>query len=284
MSSDVTVVVTCFNYGAFVEEAVASVLAQEGGVPRCLVVDDGSTDRHTLDVLERLPDGVEVHRQANAGLPAARNAGLARASTPYLIVLDADDRLPPRALATLRAALEADPRLGFAYGITRFFGDWNGEMAMPAYDPFKLLYRHTIGSTALMRREVFEATGGFDPAFRAYEDWEFWLHALRLGWRGRRVGEITFEYRRHGPTMQLGARREYRTWYRRLREKHAELYARETEFARETDLGPVGRALYRRYWGPRPVPARVEHALYSALFGLSARRGARARGSAPSTG
>ena len=62
-TSDVTVVITCFNYGRFLNEAMRSALKQEGGPPRILVVDDGSTDPGTLEALERLPDCVELVRQ-----------------------------------------------------------------------------------------------------------------------------------------------------------------------------------------------------------------------------
>jgi glycosyltransferase involved in cell wall biosynthesis len=267
--ADVTIVITNYDYGEFLEEAVGSALGQDGGPPRVTVVDDGSTDPQTLEVLDRLPPEVELIRQENAGLPSARNAGLRRATTPYLIVLDADDRLPPGAVDTLKRPLAADPKLGFSYGITHFFGDWEGELTMPPYNAFQLLYRHTIGSTCLMRRELFEEVGGFDPEFRGYEDWEFWLNALEHGWRGRRVDEITFEYRRHGQSMIADARREYHRWYAKLRAKHAPLYARRAEFAREYGVGPVGRAVYRWWWGARPLPARVEHALQSFLWGIA---------------
>ena len=143
---------------------------------------------------------------------------------------------------------------------------------MPPYDPYRLLHRHTIGTTALMRRELVAAVGGFDPEFEGYEDWEFWLHALREGWRGRRVEEVTLEYRRHGSTKLSADRRGYHQWYRRLRDKHGALYARSSELARESDLSPVGRAVYRWWWGARPVPARVEHALHSVLWGAARRR------------
>jgi glycosyltransferase involved in cell wall biosynthesis len=266
MNDDVTVVVTCFDYGAFLEEAVASALAQEGGAPHVIVVDDGSTDPHTLEVLGRLHADVRVHRQDNAGLAAARNAGVRLSGTPYVLPLDADDRLPPGALRALRPPLERDPRLGFAYGIMEFFGDWGGTLFDTAYDPFRLLYRHQIGASALIRRALFDDVGGWDPEFRGYEDWEFWLHALERGWRGERVRAVTYEYRRHGDTMISGARRDYRSWYRRLRTKHAPLYARSAEFARESGTPLAERLAYRLYWGPRPVPARVEAALYRRLF------------------
>jgi glycosyltransferase involved in cell wall biosynthesis len=278
-NADITVVVTCFNYGQYLAEAVQSALAQDGGAPAVIVVDDGSTDPATHEALDALPPEVEVIRQANAGLSAARNAGLRRADTPYLIVLDADDRLPPGALAALREPLDAEParaeqkradaldgRLGFTFGRMRYFGDWEAEIPLPAYDPFKLLYRHTIGSTCLMRREVFDDVGGFDPAFPAFEDWDFWLSALERGWHGLQIPPITFEYRRHGGSMLTGARKHYRRLYRQLRRKHADLYARSGELTPQTDLGAAGRVVYRTFWAWRPVPARVEAAIYGVFF------------------
>ena len=56
--------------------------------------------------------------------------------------------------------LENDARLGFAYGEVRFFGDWDGLLPAPQYDPYQLLYRHLIGSTCLMRREHRQADAG----------------------------------------------------------------------------------------------------------------------------
>ena len=67
INRDVTVVIACFNYGRYVGEAVASALGQEGGPTRVIVVNDGSDDPATLDVLDRLPAEVEVIHQDNAG-------------------------------------------------------------------------------------------------------------------------------------------------------------------------------------------------------------------------
>jgi glycosyltransferase involved in cell wall biosynthesis len=259
---DVTVVIACFNYGRYLPEAVASALEQEGGAPAVIVVDDGSTDEETLRVLDALPEGVELVRQANAGVCRARNSGLERVETRYAVVLDADDRLAPGALAVLTPLLDDDPMLGFAYGTIRFFGEWEGEMRFGDYDPFVLLYRHTIGPSALARIEVFRETGGYDPAFTELEDWELWLNALEHGWRGRRVDAVTHEYRRHGGSKHEGDRGRYRAFWRQLRRKHAALYERRDELYAESRLGRTGRLVHELYWGPRPVPARVEQALY----------------------
>src|SRR4051812_4425599 len=264
--TDTTAVAPCFNYGEYLREAVDSLLTQDGGPPHVIVLDDGSTDPRTHEALDALPDAVELVTQANAGLAAARNAGFARTRTPYVLFLDADDRLAPGALAAMRGALERHPEASFAYGHQLLFGDWNAVLRFPPYDPLRLLDRHLIGPTALTRREVLEDTGGYDAEFGTFEDWELWLHALAHGHRGVRVDAVSHEYRRHGESMIDDARRAYRRSRRLLHQKHAELYASRRALARESSLGPLGRLVYRFYWGPRPLPARVERTLYHALF------------------
>jgi glycosyltransferase involved in cell wall biosynthesis len=252
-NGDITAVVACFNYGRYLREAVDSALAEGANV---IVVDDGSTEP-----LPELPPEVDLVRQENQGVARARNAGIERAQTPFVLALDADDRLTPGALATLREPLVADPTVGFTYGRMRFFGDWEGELRFPPYDPYALLYRHTIGLSALARRVVFEDTGGFDPAFEQFEDWELWVNALAHGWRGRQVDAVTVEYRRHEGSKHARDRPAYRKAFRQLREKHADLYDRPPR-----GLGPLSRPWYRFFWGLRPLPAPVELALHRLLW------------------
>jgi GT2 family glycosyltransferase len=144
---------------------------------------------------------------------------------------------------------------------------------VPPYDPLKLLDRHLIGVTALMRRELVADTGGFDPAFAALEDWELWLNALEHGWEGVLVPRVALEYRRHERSKLRSDRRAYRRARRRIMAKHAALYARRRELAARSPMGAAQRAAYRFYWGPRPVPAVVEQAAYEVLL-----RGARSFG------
>jgi glycosyltransferase involved in cell wall biosynthesis len=257
--SDATVVIANHNYGRYLREAVDSALAEDA---RVVVVDDGSTEP-----LPELPRDVELIRQENQGVASARNVGFARAETRYVLFLDADDHLLPGALQALKPTLENDRELGFAYGRMKFFGDWDGELHFPAYDPYALLYRHTIGLSALIRRELLEHTGGFDPAFEQFEDWELWVNALAHGWRGRQVDAVTVEYRRHADSKQRTDRRAYRQAFRQLKVKHAALYADRASLAGESSLGAPGRLAYRFLWGPRPMPARVEQALHRGIWG-----------------
>lgn len=267
-NDDVTVVISCFNYGAFLSDAITSAKHQQGGPPRIIVVDDGSTDPVTAAVLDRVAADPEVEliRQANAGAAQARNHGLSRVQTDYALVLDADDMLAPGALSRLQAALEAQPGAGYAYGHIEFFGQRSGLMRMPPFDPWRLLFRHIVGPTALIRRQVLDATGGYDPAFRHYEDWEIWLHALAAGWSGHQVDFPGLLQRKHGTSKFDSDRANYREYFAKLRDKHHQLYGDLGRIARISELDSLQRFVYRRVWGPRPWPAKAEAALYSMLW------------------
>jgi glycosyltransferase involved in cell wall biosynthesis len=264
---DITVVIPCFNHGDFLLESVDRALGQQGGPPKVIVVDDGSTDEETRRVLEALPDGVALIRQRNAGVAAARNAGFEHSESDLLLMVDADDRLTLDALDTLRPPLEADPDIGYCYGLMRLIGAWSGVLRFPDFDPYILLHRSIAGATlGLVRRACWEDAGGFDPAIDGYEDWDFCLSALERGWRGLQIPQVTHEYRKHEQSGQEEHRRRYRHVYRQLRAKHADLFARRKEFAAQTDVGPLHRFAYRTFWAWRPVPARVEKALYGRVL------------------
>jgi glycosyltransferase involved in cell wall biosynthesis len=272
-------VISCFNYGRFLPEAIESVKHQQGGPGRVIVVDDGSTDEVTVRALERVEADRDVHliRQANAGASAARNRGLGEVQTPLTMVLDADDMLAPDAIARLRPALSADAGAGYAYGHIEFFGNWTGVMRMPPFDPWRLMFRHVVGPTALMRTEMVRGIGGYDVDFPHYEDWEIWVHALAAGWHGVQVDFSALLQRKHGPSKFEGDRANYRNSFARLRRKHTALYGNLAAAAAASSLPPAERWLYRWVWGPRPWPAWAENELYSLLWRIERLRPARLR-------
>ena len=113
-----------------------------------------------------------------------------------------------------------------------------------------------------MRRRCWEDAGGFDSAIDGYEDWDFCLSALEKGWRGLQIDRVTHEYRKHERSGEEEHRRRYRRVYRQIRAKHPDLFARRREFAADSPLGSAQRLVYRTFWAWRPIPARVEKALY----------------------
>jgi glycosyltransferase involved in cell wall biosynthesis len=226
----VSVIVTCYDLGRYLDEAVASVLAQTFQDFEVLVVDDGSTDAATVALLAdyRRPR-TRVLRTPNAGLPAAKNAGIRHTSGEYLCALDADDRLEPAFLARSVAALDADPELAFASHWLRCFGDETGEWRPSRCDLPALLDVNTVNGAALVRRSAVLAVGGFDESLRdGCEDWDLWIGLLERGYRGTILPEVLYAYRRRPGSMSRAmlAGGGHPELYRRLVEKHAETFRR----------------------------------------------------------
>src|SRR5579864_7443363 len=120
----VSVIVTCFNLGAYVDEAVESVLAQTFQDVEILIVDDGSTEESTARLLaDYHRPRTRLMRMEHRGLSAARNAGTAHTVGEYICMLDADDRLEPTMIEKSVAALNADASIAFVSHWLRTFGD-----------------------------------------------------------------------------------------------------------------------------------------------------------------
>jgi hypothetical protein len=101
----VSVVVPVFNVATYIERCIGSLLAQSHPHLELILVDDGSTDR-SRDLCSRyasLDGRVQLLNQANGGLSAARNAGLARATGEFVCFVDSDDWVEPRMLEELLA-------------------------------------------------------------------------------------------------------------------------------------------------------------------------------------
>jgi glycosyltransferase involved in cell wall biosynthesis len=202
----VSVVIPCFNQAHFLDAAITSVLAQTYPHYELVVVDDGSTD-HTSKVAAQYPQ-VRYCWQANQGLGAARNTGWRASQGAYLVFLDADDRLLPRALEAGVCQLQSLPDGAFVSGHFRYInndGSWRHEDAQEAVasDPYLALLQGNyiaMHATVMYRREALEAAGGFNATLPACEDYDLYLRLARLRPVGR-YGEVVAEYRQHTGNM-----------------------------------------------------------------------------------
>ncbi|MCL2811505.1 MAG: glycosyltransferase [Clostridia bacterium] len=112
----ISVVMPCYNAAPYLEEAVGSVCAQalpDGVEIEVIVVNDGSTDQsgELLAALAAQDPCLRLITQANAGVSAARNAGLDAACGEFVAFVDADDILLPGALLILFERIAADPAM-----------------------------------------------------------------------------------------------------------------------------------------------------------------------------
>ena len=206
----VSVIVPCYQQAEFLTEAVDSVIAQTYRDWEIVIVDDGSTDA-TAAVAEELIAGhpdrrISLVRQANQGLPGARNSGIAASRGRYILPLDADDILMPEMLAKTVGLLESDPAVAIAYTDYRLFGNDSAYVPTRAWTMDELSFGNPLGNSSLFRRDVWLAVGGYNPNMRGgYEDWDFWIAAAELGASARRIREPLFGYRVKASSMILDA-------------------------------------------------------------------------------
>jgi glycosyltransferase involved in cell wall biosynthesis len=112
----VSIIMPCYNAARFIDEAIASVLAQTEASWELIVIDDGSTDG-SADIVRRFADPrIRLITQANAGVSAARNAGLAASVGEFVAFLDADDRMRPDRLQLPLGIFAREPSLDLVVG------------------------------------------------------------------------------------------------------------------------------------------------------------------------
>lgn len=194
----VSVLIPCYNDGAYIEEAIASVEKQTWPSVEIIVVDDGSTDLKTKAVLDKLSrqKRCTLVSQPNKGPGAARNHAFKLSKGDYILPLDADDRIAPSYIEKAVHELEGLPRAGACYCHAELIGECSGPWKLPDFSIGEMLIDNVVFVTALIRREVYMEIGGFDESLvKGFEDYDFFLSILEHDWAIRQLPETLFEYR-----------------------------------------------------------------------------------------
>ena len=192
----VAVIVTCFNLGRTLAEALRSVDEQTLRPTELVVVDDGSDDVFTRHALAAEGErGRRILRCNNRGVSAARNIGISVTTAPLLVMLDADDLLDPTYLQKAAQRLADDSSLSFVSSGMESFGLLDGVWYPPEPSLLNCLTGKVVHSSSMFRRNVWEAVGGFDERFKGHEEVEFWTAVSSAGFRGAVLQEPLLKYR-----------------------------------------------------------------------------------------
>jgi glycosyltransferase involved in cell wall biosynthesis len=222
----VSIVVPCYNGGQFLDALVVSIKAQTFTDFETIIVDDGSTDAVTREKLTALPSDIQVIRQENGGLSAARNTGFRAARAEIVLPLDCDDTLEPTHLEeTVALLLDAPDDVGFVFTYERLLGARSG-IAEFYFNPFDQLFVNRLSYCLLLRKSAWQRAGGYDETMRdGYEDWEFNIRLAKSGYRGICVPKPLVNYlvSSSGMLMNKSSRLHGALW-RKMRTKHADLY------------------------------------------------------------
>lgn len=188
----VTVLTTVFNGEKYLDETIASVLASDYDDFEYVVVDDGSTDS-TPAILEKWrsqdPRIVVLRNEANRGIPAAANIGLAAARGAYIARIDGDDLSEPGRLSIQVQVLDQQPdvvMVSMNYYLMRSDGRilrTTRHDAPPEVIEYLLNFGNAVGghSQVMYRRAPVMALGGYDETFPVALDYELWTRLVRVG-------------------------------------------------------------------------------------------------------
>jgi CMP-N-acetylneuraminic acid synthetase/GT2 family glycosyltransferase len=197
----VTVYVPCRNYGRYLRGALESVRAQTYPNWELIVVDDGSTDE-TPEIMRGLAswNRLRTHRnETPRGLRTVANMCFMEARGEFVLRLDADDVLHPRALEMLAAEIEDGVDLVFPdYFYTDEIGRVIGVESLPSVDGrYEASSFPPHGACSLVRRSLVTRFGGYDEELTSQDGHELWLRALLSGAEVRHVSLPLFYYRQH---------------------------------------------------------------------------------------
>lgn len=197
----ISIVIPLYNKGTLVERALRSISVQDASVGReVIVVDDGSTDG-CADIARRAArdlgiDDLRVITQANAGVGAARNRGIAEACGEFVAFLDADDEWAPSHLRTLAELAGRYPQCTvFATNYENLMPDGrrvpNALKGIPfesecgVIDSYFVMAAHSAPplwtSAVMVRTEAIRAIGGFPTGIRSGEDLLTWASLAATG-------------------------------------------------------------------------------------------------------
>ncbi len=225
----VSIIMPCYNDGAYIEEAVGSVLGQTYKDLEIIIVDDGSDDGYTKEVIDKLSDEkIKIYHTKHLRPAGARNYGIKMATGKYILPVDSDDRIEPSYIEKAVKILEDNPQIGVVYCEADLFGEKSGKWDLPSYSFETMLLDNIVFVTAMFYKADWEKAGGFNTYMDSgMEDYDFWLSILAMGKEIYQIPEILFHYRikKISRTTQfLDNSVQVKEIYNRIYDNHEEFY------------------------------------------------------------
>ncbi len=202
--SDVAVVIPCHNYGRFLGEAIESVLSQTVPPSEIIVIDDASDDDTAQVAASFAERRVRYERINDRSVYAARRRGMELTKAPFLVSLDADDKLGEDYLERGRACF-SNSLVGVAFTDLHRFGL---ETRVSRYNIGDIERQNFIHAGAMVRRVALEQSQAFESKRVPHNitaDWYTWREVLRGGWKPQKFDAV-YHYRQHGAGCHLAGR------------------------------------------------------------------------------
>jgi glycosyltransferase involved in cell wall biosynthesis len=214
----VSVIIPCFNYGEYVEDAINSILGQTFQDFEIIVVDGGSTDESTISILKSLQKAKTTiyYREGRHLVGDNRNFGIEKSCGKYICCLDADDKLKPTYLEKALFLLEVH-KYDIVSTSVQCFGNSKETWHPNKFPTLKTIVEtNLIPTIAVFSRQLWKKANGYHDygigKEHVAEDWDLWVRIMALGARVINISETLMLYRIHGTHTSLSRHSESMSW------------------------------------------------------------------------
>jgi glycosyltransferase involved in cell wall biosynthesis/SAM-dependent methyltransferase/uncharacterized protein YbaR (Trm112 family) len=205
--AEVSVIIPLYNYASVVTETLDSVRSQTLREINLIIIDGFSTD-NSLDVArewaqrnaDRFNRITVLKNLANYGLGLCRNSGFDAADTPYVLPLDADNRLLADCCERLLGAIKQSGA-AYVYPTIQHFGASTAQISNTPYRAQRFVAGNYVDAMALVSKEAWAMVSGYNHVRHGWEDYDFWARIAEIGLAGEWLPEVLAEYRVHQASM-----------------------------------------------------------------------------------
>jgi glycosyltransferase involved in cell wall biosynthesis len=194
-----SIIIPCFNHGQYLIEAVESY--NKASYPflfETIIINDGSTDLKTLEVLDQLEkEGILVIHTENGGPSKARNIGISQCKGKYILPLDSDNLAKPDFLLKSFQIMENEQEISIVFSDCEVWDKEKYLRKVPFPQLEEIVLHSRLDTCAVYRKAVWNDVGGYDEFLskKGLEDWEFWMSAFSKGFKFYHIPEPLYVYR-----------------------------------------------------------------------------------------
>jgi glycosyltransferase involved in cell wall biosynthesis len=228
LKATVSIIIPVYNTGEFIAETIKSVENQTYKSIEVVLVDNGSTDKKTIEILKRYQNQYKVLHLKGKTVSEARNMAISESKGDFILPLDSDDTISPFFVEKCIDIFSKKPETKVVRTQVKLFGKKTGNLVLPEYSFQLLLARNLMVVTSMFKKSDWEKIGGFDADFvSGFEDWEFWINLLKDGGEVATINEPLFNYRiRKGSRNHSLTFEQFKKARKLVWEKHKALFSK----------------------------------------------------------
>ena len=215
----ISVIIPCYNQGQYINQAVQSVLDQTYQNFEIIIIDDGSTENYTRNIIDNYSKPkTRIYKTKNKGASSARNYGFKKANGEFIQFLDADDFLDPQKFEIQMQIFRKDKTIDIVYSNYKYYLEkekiffehkrYNPEMDLKVsqntYEDFLFEWQRTLSipiHSPIFKRKLWGNGLPFIEGFGVGEDWIMWTNLAKNGARMCFLDKELLFYRLHQKSM-----------------------------------------------------------------------------------